>query len=128
MAAASAPAISTRVLQSVLNPPSERKPELTRGSHVLRSGDKVIQRVNNYKLEVFNGDVGTIEAIDLEDQMVAVRFADRIVAYDYADILELGHGFCVTVHKARKRIPGSRPLLAHAALPHAPAATCSTPH
>ncbi|MBK8313557.1 MAG: ATP-dependent RecD-like DNA helicase [Acidobacteria bacterium] len=90
-----------QVLQSVLNPPSERKPELTRGSRILRSGDKVIQRVNNYKLEVFNGDVGTIEAIDLEDQMVAVRFADRIVAYDYADILELGHGFCVTVHKSQ---------------------------
>lgn len=89
------------VLQAVLNPAAPRKTELARGSRTLRVGDKVIQRVNNYKLEVFNGDLGTIEAIDLEDQMIAVRFADRLVAYDYADILELAHGFCVTVHKSQ---------------------------
>ncbi len=92
-------------LQAALNPPGVAgvagagKTEMNRGSRVLRAGDKVIQRVNNYKLEVFNGDLGTIEAIDLEDQMVAVRFADRLVSYDYGDLLELGHGFCVSVHK-----------------------------
>jgi exodeoxyribonuclease V alpha subunit len=89
------------VLQNALNPAGAGKIELARGNRVLRVGDKVIQRVNNYKLEVFNGDLGTIEAIDLEDQMVAVRFADRLVGYDYADVLELGHGFCVTVHKSQ---------------------------
>jgi exodeoxyribonuclease V alpha subunit len=92
------------VLQAALNPQSPAqagKAEMNRGNRVLRVGDKVIQRVNNYKLEVFNGDLGTIEAIDLEDQMIAVRFADRIVAYDFADSLELSHGFCVTIHKSQ---------------------------
>jgi exodeoxyribonuclease V alpha subunit len=89
------------LLQQHLNPPGERKPESIRGNRTLRVGDKVIQRVNNYKLEVFNGDLGRIEWIDLEDQMIAVRFADRIVNYDYADMLELGHGFAVSVHKAQ---------------------------
>jgi exodeoxyribonuclease V alpha subunit len=72
-----------------------------RGDRTLRVGDKVIQRVNNYRLEVFNGDMGMIEAIDLEDQMIAVRFADRIVEYDFADSLELSHGFAVTIHKSQ---------------------------
>jgi exodeoxyribonuclease V alpha subunit len=88
-------------LQAALNPAAPGKTEYARGSRVLRAGDKVIQRVNNYKLEVFNGDMGTIEAIDLEDQMIDVRFADRLVKYDYADVLELGHGFAVTVHKSQ---------------------------
>jgi len=92
------------VLQAALNPQSQAAPgkaEMNRGNRILRVGDKVIQRVNNYRLEVFNGDIGMIEAIDLEDQMIAVRFEDRIVAYDFADSLELSHGFAVTIHKAQ---------------------------
>lgn len=88
-------------LQEALNPAVPGRPELVRGSRSLRIGDKVIQRVNNYKLEVFNGDLGTIEAMDLEDQLVAVRFGDRLVTYDYADLMELAHGYCVTVHKSQ---------------------------
>jgi exodeoxyribonuclease V alpha subunit len=90
-----------QVLQAALNPPGAGKTELTRGSRILRVGDKVIQRVNNYKLEVFNGDVGMIENIDLEDQMIAVRFADRLVEYDYADVMDLAHGFAVSIHKSQ---------------------------
>ncbi|NDD64141.1 MAG: ATP-dependent RecD-like DNA helicase, partial [Acidobacteria bacterium] len=90
-----------RTLQQALNPPVAGQPELVRGNRALRVGDKVIQRVNNYKLEVFNGDMGTIEAMDLEDQLVAIRFGDRLVAYDYADLMELAHGYCVTVHKSQ---------------------------
>jgi exodeoxyribonuclease V alpha subunit len=89
------------VLQQALNPPDARKDELGRGGRVLRVGDKVIQKVNNYKLDVFNGDVGVIDAIDLEDQMLAVRFGDRAVSYDYADVLELGHAFAVSIHKSQ---------------------------
>ncbi|MBO0798985.1 MAG: ATP-binding domain-containing protein, partial [Blastocatellia bacterium] len=88
-------------LQAALNPPGAGKTELSRGSRILRAGDKVIQRVNNYKLEVFNGDVGTIAAIDLEEQAIAVRFAERVVEYDYADIMDLAHGFAVSIHKSQ---------------------------
>jgi exodeoxyribonuclease V alpha subunit len=92
------------VLQAALNPQSPGSPdkaEAVRGDRTLRVGDKVIQRVNNYRLEVFNGDMGMVETIDLEDQMIAVRFADRIVEYDFADSLELSHGFAVTIHKSQ---------------------------
>jgi exodeoxyribonuclease V alpha subunit len=89
------------VLQQALNPPAAGKVELVRGNRTFRVGDKVIQRANNYKLEVFNGDLGTIEMMDREEQGIAVRFADRIVHYDSADALELAHGFCVTVHKSQ---------------------------
>lgn len=88
-------------LQEALNPPRNGRAELARGSRSLRVGDKVIQRVNNYKLDVFNGDLGLVEAIDLEDQVVAIRFGNRLVTYDYADLIELTLGYCVTVHKSQ---------------------------
>lgn len=89
------------VLQEALNPPDDGKNQLSRGNRMLREGDRVIQKVNNYKLDVFNGDMGTVERIDRIDQLVMVRFQNRQVVYDYADLLELGHGFAVTIHKSQ---------------------------
>ena len=89
------------VLQEQLNPAATGKAEVTRGGRTLRVGDKVIQRVNNYKLEVFNGDLGTIEFVDASNELVAVRFTDRLVSYDYADLIELSHGFAITIHKSQ---------------------------
>ena len=67
----------------------------------LRVGDRVIQQVNDYQREVFNGDLGTITSIDLEEQEVAVQFAERQVTYDYADLSELALAWAVTVHKSQ---------------------------
>src|SRR5262249_60588365 len=80
-------------------PAAPGKAEWNRGGRTLRVGDKVIQRVNNYRLEVFNGDMGMVEAIDLEDQMIAVRFADRLVEYAFPDLLGLFDGFAGAVHQ-----------------------------
>ncbi len=55
------------LLQQVLNPPVAGKIELARGGSILRVGDQVIQQVNDYQREVFNGDIGTITTIDLEE-------------------------------------------------------------
>ena len=74
------------MLQQVLNPPTPEKAELARGGSTLRVGDRVIQQVNDYQREVFNGDLGTIARIDLEEQEVTVQFAERAVTYDYADL------------------------------------------
>jgi len=89
------------MLQQVLNPPKPGKVELARGGSTLRVGDRVIQQVNDYQREVFNGDLGTITSIDLEEQEVAVQFAERQVTYDYADLSELALAWAVTVHKSQ---------------------------
>lgn len=36
-------------------------------------GDKVIQRVNNYDKDVFNGDIGIILSIDVEQSLLGHR-------------------------------------------------------
>jgi exodeoxyribonuclease V alpha subunit len=89
------------VLQSLINPPSANKAEIKSGSIVLRTGDRVIQQVNDYDREVFNGDLGTIAAIDLEEQEVTVQYQERLVTYDYADLNEITLAFATTIHKSQ---------------------------
>jgi exodeoxyribonuclease V alpha subunit len=90
-----------QVLQELINPPKTGKVELERGGMTLRVGDRVIQKVNDYNREVFNGDLGTITRIDLEEQEVTVQFAERPVSYDYADVNEIALAWAVTVHKSQ---------------------------
>lgn len=98
-------AVGTRnlnqVVQQLLNPPQPSRAELVRGGLTLRVGDRVIQTVNDYDREVFNGDLGVITTIDLEEQEVTVQFGDRAVTYDYADLNEITLAWAVTIHKSQ---------------------------
>jgi exodeoxyribonuclease V alpha subunit len=90
-----------QVAQALLNPPESGKAELQRGTLTLRVGDRVIQQVNDYGREVFNGDLGVIEQIDPEEQEVRVNFEGRTVTYDIADLNELSLAWAVTIHKSQ---------------------------
>jgi exodeoxyribonuclease V alpha subunit len=61
----------------------------------------VIQKVNDYNRDVFNGDLGTIISIDLEEQEVTVQFDARSVTYDRADLNEITLAWAVTIHKSQ---------------------------
>jgi exodeoxyribonuclease V alpha subunit len=63
--------------------------------------DKVIQTENDYKKEVFNGDIGTIEKIDPVEQELSIRFDDRLVVYDFGELDEVSLAYAVTIHKAQ---------------------------
>src|SRR5262249_49185214 len=89
------------VLQGVLNAPDFGKAEHQRGPIVFRVGDRVMQRVNNYDKNVFNGDVGSILDIDKENQAVTVQYPEGPVEYDFADMDQLVHAFSLTVHKSQ---------------------------
>ncbi len=90
-----------QVLQNLLNPARSDKAEVVRGGITLRVGDRLIQRVNDYEREVFNGDLGVIVAIDSEEQEVRVQFDQRQVTYDYADLNEVDLAWAVTIHKSQ---------------------------
>ena len=85
-------------LQALLNP---RGLEVVRGGRLYRLGDKVMQIKNNYEKEVFNGDIGRITRIDLEEQEIQVQFEDRRVTYDHSDLDELVPAYAISVHKAQ---------------------------
>ncbi len=90
-----------QLLQGLLNPAAASKPEWQRGGLILRLGDRVIQQVNDYGREVFNGDLGVIQAIAPEDQEVTVDFGDRRVTYDAADLNEIALAWAITIHKSQ---------------------------
>ena len=88
-------------LQAALNPPSPNKPERRLAGRAFREGDRVIQLRNNYDLNVFNGDVGHIAAIDPGNQTLTVNVDDRRVEYDWASADELTHAYAISVHRSQ---------------------------
>ncbi len=86
-------------LQGRLNP-ARGQAERPHGALALRVGDRVIQTRNNYTLGVVNGDTGLLVAI--APGVVTVDFGDgRVVGYAAADLLDLDHAYCLTVHRSQ---------------------------
>jgi len=81
-----------------LNPGEEG---VFRGGRLFKVNDKVMQIVNNYDKEVYNGDIGRIASIDEEAKEVKVIIDDRDIVYDYSDLDELVHAYAVSVHKSQ---------------------------
>ena len=66
-----------------------------------RVGDKVMQTENDYDKEVFNGDLGFVEAIDPDAQEIAIAFDGRTVIYDFGELDEVVLAYATTIHKAQ---------------------------
>jgi exodeoxyribonuclease V alpha subunit len=88
-------------LQARLNPLRYDQPEYRSGSRLFRRGDRVLQLRNNYDKDVFNGDIGRIELIDLEEGEIHVDFEGRSVTYDFSDLDELTLAYAMSVHKSQ---------------------------
>jgi exodeoxyribonuclease V alpha subunit len=91
-----------RRLQAVLNPPARTKNELrTAGGRVFREGDRVMQTKNNYDLDVFNGDIGTVVSVDTGETKLSVSFGDKEVEYTKDRLDELDLAYATTIHKSQ---------------------------
>lgn len=86
-------------LQKRLNP--HPKTQITRFGWTFSVNDKVIQTVNNYDKEIFNGDIGFITKIDLEESKLCIEFEGREVDYDIDELDELALAYATTIHKAQ---------------------------
>ena len=99
-------------LQDVLNPSKNKAEEISAPLYTFRSGDKVMQTRNNYDIlwtkddgtegsGIFNGDIGTIEAIEKATKSAFVRFDDKLAAYDEDAVMQLELAYATTVHKSQ---------------------------
>jgi exodeoxyribonuclease V alpha subunit len=86
-------------LQERLNPSAA--PRVTRFGWTYAPGDKVIQTVNNYDKEVFNGDIGRVVRIDEEEGLVFIDYDGRHVEYEIGELDELSLAYATTVHKSQ---------------------------
>ncbi len=102
-----------KMLQSALNPASPDKKERQFGEFTFREGDRVMQIRNNYDIMwkktdgsavgtgIFNGDIGTIAAVDSGMEVMTVIFDDRVADYDFTQLNELEPAYAMTVHKSQ---------------------------
>ncbi len=87
-----------QVLQEAMNPGSIF---LRRGGTQYRLHDKVMQIRNDYDKEVFNGDIGVINHVDMEERELTVNFDGREVVYDVSELEELTLAYAITIHKSQ---------------------------
>ncbi len=94
-----------KMLQKALNPADRRKNEVTIHGITFRSGDKVMQIRNNYQKEVYNGDIGRITKLNLEEGELIVAYRDagisRPVVYNFSELDELTLSYATSVHKSQ---------------------------
>jgi len=99
--------VMNQALQELLNPESEQKRTLVFGDNLYRTGDKVLQLVNNPEQGIFNGDIGEVVAIfrakettEKEDQLV-VSFDGKEIVLLKRDLNQITLAYCCSIHKSQ---------------------------
>jgi len=87
-----------QLLQAALNPVG---PSIEHKAQIFRAGDKVLQLKNDYEREVYNGDLGLIARVSLEERRLTVRFDGRDVDYQDADLDMLTLAYATSIHKSQ---------------------------
>jgi exodeoxyribonuclease V alpha subunit len=88
-------------LQNALNPENPKSAEVRHGSRIFRVGDRVMQIRNDYDRQIFNGDLGRIDSIDTENQIIMVNFEERLVPCETIQLDELVHAYAISIHKSQ---------------------------
>jgi exodeoxyribonuclease V alpha subunit len=86
-------------LQKALNPPGDIRVE--RFGWTFAPGDKVMQVENDYDKDVYNGDLGTVAALDIEQGELVADFEGRKVSYGFGELDELVLAYATTIHKSQ---------------------------
>lgn len=86
-------------LRAALNPNPAQK--LLQGFHSFWSGDKVMQVKNNYDKDVFNGDIGIVVEINMQDKTLTVAYDERRATYRFNELDELVLAYAITIHKSQ---------------------------
>lgn len=92
-------------LQERINPTAAQKSQIQTKKGDFRLGDRVCQRVNNYKIDlfgVFNGDIGQVYSLDESDSSIVVELWDgRLIRYSEKDLGQLSLSYAMTVHRSQ---------------------------
>ncbi|HKA33750.1 MAG TPA: ATP-dependent RecD-like DNA helicase [Candidatus Binatia bacterium] len=87
-----------RELQRLLNPAGL---SIERGGTTFRLNDRVMQLRNNYDKGIFNGDLGKIAAVNIEEGELTVDFDGKRIPYGADDLDEIGLAYAISVHKSQ---------------------------
>lgn len=85
-------------LQQALN---HNMASFVRGGYTYKEGDRVMQLRNNYDKDVYNGDLGYVRSVDLEERTLTVDFDGQLVEYETSELDELTLAYATTIHKSQ---------------------------
>jgi exodeoxyribonuclease V alpha subunit len=92
-------------LRELLNPKQASLHEMRIGGDVLREEDRIMIVRNDYKLEVFNGDVGKVVTIDKKKKEIEIKIHGPPVMHFWIPFEKapslLRLAYAVTVHKSQ---------------------------
>ena len=74
---------------------------LVRGGYTYKEGDRVMQLRNNYDKDVYNGDLGYVRSVDMEERTLTVDFDGQTVEYEASELDELTLAYTTTIHKSQ---------------------------
>jgi UvrD-like helicase C-terminal domain/ATP-dependent RecD-like DNA helicase SH3 domain len=63
--------------------------------------DKVMQIENDYDKDVYNGDLGILSRIDMEEAELTIDFDGREVAYGFGELDQVVLAYATTIHKSQ---------------------------
>ena len=86
-------------LKNALNP--TKGAQISKFGATYSEGDKIIQTTNNYDKDVFNGDLGFINKIDLDEGNIIINFDGRMIEYDFNELDEISLAYAITIHKSQ---------------------------
>ena len=86
------------VLQQALN---HNTAALVRGGYTFKEGDRVMQLRNNYDKDIYNGDLGYVRSVDMEERTLTVDFDGQMVEYEASELDELTLAYATTIHKSQ---------------------------
>ncbi|KJV57254.1 helix-hairpin-helix motif family protein [Orientia chuto str. Dubai] len=89
------------VLQKTLLPNNSANNEILVWGNIFKIGDKVMQIVNNYDKDVYNGDIGIISTIDHDNQNLVIDFDGKKTSYDFDELDEIVLAYAITIHKSQ---------------------------
>lgn len=85
-------------LQQALN---HNTAALARGGYTFKEDDRVMQLRNNYDKDVYNGDLGYVRSVDMEERTLTVDFDGQTVEYEASELDELTLAYATTIHKSQ---------------------------
>ncbi len=92
-------------IQAALNPINSKTNCIESNGQFFNKGDRICQRVNNYKIDldgVFNGDTGTIYEVDPINKALTVKLWDgRYIRYQKQNLDEISLAYAITIHRSQ---------------------------
>jgi exodeoxyribonuclease V alpha subunit len=89
------------MIHEALTDESSGTAHITQKQAAFARGDRVLHTKNNYQLGVFNGECGSVQAVNALGDLVTVQYGERFVRYSHFTLSQLTHGFAITIHRAQ---------------------------